>query len=394
MKKLAIIFAIISFFAFHTEEVNAKSFQAGVGFNYFYSSLTPYGRWVEIDGGLVVWRPNISNRHWLPYDRGTWIWTNDGWYWDSYEPFGYIVYHYGRWHYDDYYGWIWVPDYQWAPAWVEWRYDDDYIGWAPLPPYAVFNIHSGIHFSINFSIPFVHWHFLKYKHFGHHHAYDYYVGPQYKERIFNDTKVRNDYGYDRNSVINRGVDFETVRNRGAKNIERADLVRRNAEGSDRSPIVRSGNRIEVFTPRDADNSRDRNYTIERGDRNSSLKVDKVEVGERRSNLERSTRETERAPEVKRSQIERNDQPQRNVERQDQQQRPNREADVNRQREERQAPAVKEQQPERKREVQAPRENKPAERAAPSRERAPREKSSAPSKEKSNRGSDNSRERRR
>ena len=154
MKKLVLFIAVISFF-FLTEKVEANHYQVGIGFNYFYSSLSPHGKWIEIDDGLVVWKPRIHNRHWQPYARGTWIWTNDGWYWDSYEPFGHIVYHYGRWHYDDYYGWIWVPDYQWAPAWVEWRYDDDYIGWAPLPAYAVFNIHSGIHFSINFSLPFI-----------------------------------------------------------------------------------------------------------------------------------------------------------------------------------------------------------------------------------------------
>ncbi len=31
-------------------------------------------------------------------------------------------------------GWFWVPGDEWAPAWVDWRYGDDYIGWAPLPP--------------------------------------------------------------------------------------------------------------------------------------------------------------------------------------------------------------------------------------------------------------------
>ena len=31
-------------------------------------------------------------------------------------------------------GWVWVPGYTWAPAWVSWRYGDGYAGWAPLPP--------------------------------------------------------------------------------------------------------------------------------------------------------------------------------------------------------------------------------------------------------------------
>jgi hypothetical protein len=31
-------------------------------------------------------------------------------------------------------GWLWVPGYQWAPAWVSWRYGGDAVGWAPLAP--------------------------------------------------------------------------------------------------------------------------------------------------------------------------------------------------------------------------------------------------------------------
>jgi hypothetical protein len=54
----------------------------------------------------------------------------------SYEEFGGIVYHYGRWLRVDGEGWCWSPDYQWGPAWVSWRTSDDYVGWAPLPPEA------------------------------------------------------------------------------------------------------------------------------------------------------------------------------------------------------------------------------------------------------------------
>ena len=286
MKKLVLFIAIFSFF-FLNEKVEANSYQVGIGFNYFYSSLSPHGRWIEIDDGLVVWRPRIINRHWQPYAQGTWIWTNDGWYWDSYEPFGHIVYHYGRWHFDNYYGWIWIPDYQWAPAWVDWRYDNDYIGWAPLPPYASFNIRTGLHFSINFSLPYAQWHFVRYKHFGHKNAYNYYVENQYKERIFGGTKTRNDYGYEKERVINRGVDLRTIQERGARNLQQRELVRRDVETVDRNSVIKSGNRIEILTPRNQEQNRDRNFTIDRGERQSSLNVSKVEVGERRKNLEKT-----------------------------------------------------------------------------------------------------------
>ncbi|OYW70743.1 MAG: hypothetical protein B7Z37_29805 [Verrucomicrobia bacterium 12-59-8] len=32
--------------------------------------------------------------------------------------------------------WVWVPGYEWAPAWVSWRQTQGQIGWAPLPPEA------------------------------------------------------------------------------------------------------------------------------------------------------------------------------------------------------------------------------------------------------------------
>jgi len=125
--------------------------------SYFYTELSPYGTWVEIDYGVVVWRPTVMRMGWAPYRMGSWVWTYDGWYWDSYESFGYITYHYGRWYYDDYYGWLWYPDYEWAPAWVEWRYDNDYIGWAPLHPYASFSINLGIFFTTTYNTPYNHW---------------------------------------------------------------------------------------------------------------------------------------------------------------------------------------------------------------------------------------------
>ena len=44
------------------------------------------------------------------------------------SPWGWAAYHYGRWTYDPAYSWVWVPGYQWAPAWVTWRYSPEYIG--------------------------------------------------------------------------------------------------------------------------------------------------------------------------------------------------------------------------------------------------------------------------
>ena len=61
----------------------------------------------------------------------------------SYEDFGDIVYHYGRWVRVQDEGWCWVPDTDWGPAWVSWRNNDEYVGWAPLPPEARFEAEVG-----------------------------------------------------------------------------------------------------------------------------------------------------------------------------------------------------------------------------------------------------------
>jgi hypothetical protein len=104
-----------------------------VTFDTFYSDLAPYGQWVDVPAYGRVWRPQVA-AGWRPYYYGHWEWTNEGWLWVSDEPFGWAAYHYGRWTYDTFYGWVWVPGYQWAPAWVHWRYSGDVIGWAPLAP--------------------------------------------------------------------------------------------------------------------------------------------------------------------------------------------------------------------------------------------------------------------
>jgi hypothetical protein len=107
---------------------------ASVSFATFQEGLAPYGEWVTVGPYGRVWRPLRVAAGWRPYYYGRWEWTDEGWLWVSDEPWGWAAYHYGRWAYDGSYGWIWIPGYQWAPAWVTWRYSPEYIGWAPLGP--------------------------------------------------------------------------------------------------------------------------------------------------------------------------------------------------------------------------------------------------------------------
>ena len=276
MKKLIIIIAAIISFSFIENET--KAMHGG----YFYSELSSYGTWIELDYGVLAWRPIIMRTNWAPYSQGRWIWTDCGWYWDSYEPFGYIVFHYGRWYYDDYYGWMWIPDNEWAPAWVEWRYDDAYIGWAPLSPYASFSISVGIYFTTNYYVPYSHWHFVRYNHFCNSHVYNYYVGPKYKYRIYSRTKIRTNYDYYNGRVRNRGVDLRYVETRSGQKIRQRDIIRESDPGKYRSEVKNSRDRIVTFDAgRDVlkrDNVRD--LKVERNTGRSTLNLSKVELKSR------------------------------------------------------------------------------------------------------------------
>jgi len=113
----------------------AAAAQETIDIDTFYDELDPYGEWVWHPRFGYVWLPEDVSPRWRPYTVGRWTYTDEyGWYWDSNEPFAWAVYHYGRWGYDEDYGWFWVPGDTWAPAWVQWRYSDDYVGWAPVGP--------------------------------------------------------------------------------------------------------------------------------------------------------------------------------------------------------------------------------------------------------------------
>jgi hypothetical protein len=114
--------------------------QVAVSLGFFHNSLAPYGDWhVSADFGYV-WRPTHVYAGWRPYHDGRWVSTNVGWTFVANDAWGWATYHYGRWYYDPYYGWVWVPGYEWGPAWVSFYESPGYIGWAPLSPYVTFGI--------------------------------------------------------------------------------------------------------------------------------------------------------------------------------------------------------------------------------------------------------------
>lgn len=100
----------------------------------FYDALASLGEWLEYKTYGLVWRPTGVDREWRPYTNGRWVLTEEGYVFETDEPWGWATYHYGNWLQTAEYGWIWVPGRTWYPHTVTWRANDDYVGWTPVPP--------------------------------------------------------------------------------------------------------------------------------------------------------------------------------------------------------------------------------------------------------------------
>lgn len=261
MKRLLIILFVVA--AFNTTESSAQ--YRSNAHEYFYTSLSPYGNWVQISYDNWVWQPYQYSNSWRPYSDGRWIWTSDGWYWDSYEPYGWATYHYGRWVMDDYYGWIWIPDTQWGPAWVNWHYDDYVIGWVPmLPRYSI----PGLRISINFRINYNYWNIVSYNRFLDRDVHRYYY-----------TKQRTNSYFNRNYGKHRQIDMRD--NFGRDRVERKLRT-----------TVKEVRTIETDRLRDVE-SRDRT-TARTSDRAYKMDITKLRDDYKRNDVKTERTRTERA----------------------------------------------------------------------------------------------------
>lgn len=256
--------------------------QPVVSVGIFYSSLAPHGEWIDCNLGYV-WRPLRVAHGWRPYLHGRWVWTNYGWYWVSSEPFGWATFHYGRWYYDDFFGWIWIPDGTWGPSWVEWRYDDAYIGWAPLPPHATFSINIGITFTNTWIAPIHYWSFVPCRYFTTTRIIDYVQPIEQSRRTFGSTRSVVDIRGVGERVINRGVDVNFIERQSKTPIRRMDVVQNDREIGDQ--VVREANRehIVVYRPRSDGSTRDERLQppqVRRADRQIPLTIDRAVRGNR------------------------------------------------------------------------------------------------------------------
>jgi hypothetical protein len=187
--------------------------------NYFNDSLTPYGSWVVVEGYGRCWRPTtvIYDSGWRPYcDRGHWVYTDCGWYWDSDYAWG-VTFHYGRWFRHDRFGWCWYPDTEWAPSWVTWRSSSDYCGWAPLPPLAVYRPGAGFFYrgasvavSFDFGLRADCFTFVSPDRFCEQHPRRFCVEPARVPQVFGRTTVINNFDVHNTFVVNNGIDVARI----------------------------------------------------------------------------------------------------------------------------------------------------------------------------------------
>jgi hypothetical protein len=102
---------------------------------YNVDDLNQYGQWIDVYPYGRVWSPSVVN-DWQPFTNGHWTYDRNDWVWVSYEPFGWMVYHYGSWEYSMDQGWFWIPGSdEWSPACVQWIDYGDFVGWAPRRVY-------------------------------------------------------------------------------------------------------------------------------------------------------------------------------------------------------------------------------------------------------------------
>lgn len=184
---IAILMSALIMLGAPLKKVQAQP-NVSVSFQMFYNNLQPHGQWINYGTHGYCWIPNNVGPNFRPYyTNGHWVMTDYGNTWVSDYSWGWAPFHYGRWTYDDYYGWIWVPGNTWGPAWVSWRNGGGYYGWAPLAPGINVNIAVGPRSYCSNDW----WIFIPQRQIYNTRFHNYWRGPRYNTTIINRTTVIN-----------------------------------------------------------------------------------------------------------------------------------------------------------------------------------------------------------
>jgi hypothetical protein len=233
---------------------------AAVNISFFYEALAPYGNWIQVDGAQY-WQPAAVelDPDWQPYcQRGHWVNSDCGWAWYSDYSWGWAPFHYGRWWHHERHGWIWAPDTVCGPAWVNWREHAGVIGWAPLPPGAVYLPGVGFTFhgrqvavGFEFGLQAQQYTFVDVR---------YFCEPGLAQRMLprtqvahyyaNTTIIQNNYTYINNVIVNRGPSVTLIAEVTHREIPRVRIVDQDLRPGQpiRGNVVNAG-QLALYRPR-------------------------------------------------------------------------------------------------------------------------------------------------
>ena len=248
IKLPALLVGLLLIFAGTTQ--TAKAQQQDVSLQSFYDELSPYGVWIKDPQYGYVWRPDVDQDEFRPYyTNGRWAMTEYGNTWVSNYDWGWAPFHYGRWIYNRYNNWVWVPDTVWGPAWVTWRSGGGNYGWAPLGP----SISIGINFGRGgYRIPDMCWNFVPYNNI-YYNNYPRYYSNRNRVYIQNTVIINNTY-VNNNRTYYTGPRADEVRRATNQNVTVYNVNRSNRPGA--SSI--DNNNINIYNPRPIRESNNKN----------------------------------------------------------------------------------------------------------------------------------------
>jgi hypothetical protein len=206
----------------------------------FYDELQPYGTWIYDQQYGNVWIPDVEE-DFRPYaTKGYWAMTSYGNTWVSDYPWGWATFHYGRWHFDNYYGWEWSPGSEWAPAWVTWRDGGGYYGWAPMEP----GVSLEASYADNYSVADDYWVFAPYAYINYTNVYNYYVPHNRVRTIIRNTNWIHNRNTYNNYSYNSGPKLDEIQRYSHRPVKVYNINNVNRP----SRITVNNNNINIYRP--------------------------------------------------------------------------------------------------------------------------------------------------
>lgn len=252
LNRLSLLFSIAILGIFSVQNVSAQYYDDNDNNGYyddrydngdyqqFYDDLSPHGTWMQDPAYGYVWSPRVGRDFRPYYSNGHWAMTDLGNMWVSSYSWGWIPFHYGRWVFNDYYGWLWVPGRTWAPAWVVWRQSNAYYGWAPMGPSVSINFNFGNYYNSYYD----YWNFIP---CGNLYSGNYgrYRMRNVNYNFFNQTTIINNYHSHNSNRFFAGPRAADVRRVTGRDVRTYKVSQVNTRG--RTSV--RGNDIRVYAPK-------------------------------------------------------------------------------------------------------------------------------------------------